>query len=978
MVGQGQIEMGKGSEQPTDAQHTPSFDISSSKPKKKTQKHRKAKDKATKVPHPSGPPKSVADKAIRVNIPGSDENTIELKELMKLCTKVPKKVLDLESELEKTKSSHKLKVESLERRVKKLERRNKSRTKKLKGLYKIGLTAKVDTSDDEEPAMDEEDTSKQGRIIAEIDINDDIILVNVQDEGTMNINDDVMVDEVAKEVVEVMEIAKLIVDEVSTAGVKEVSTASEEPVSAAHTNITAAQLRETTSKNVEVTQVFRRRREPEIPKTRKHQIQADVDLAKKLVDEEQAQFEKEQRIEQEKALKVFEENEALINIWEEIQAKIDADAELARKLDAEEQQQYTDAEKAKLFMEFIEKRRKYFARKGEFEKRNKPPTKAQQRKIMIEDEKEVNELKQNMEIVPDDGDDVTIETIPLSSKSPTIVKYKIYKEGKKQYFQIFRVDGSSQMLEEFSNEPKIEKSKDKSSDVESESVRKCNEAPIIEDWVSDDEEEKVEKNEVKPSFKKIEFVKATTDNKTRETIKNAEQPNQNTYRKRGNQRNWNGMMSHRNQVPKAALTVNAARQNLSKAALIVNTVGPIATAVPKRTMNAVNKMSHFSSQTHSIVYKPIQMQTAPKNIPTTKRVKTVRRNVNAVKGKRGNAVKASACWVWKPKTKVLDHGNPQIIRRFMGDMLPLEEIPKEGRLLEENSVLFTDTECIVLSPDLKLIDENQILLRATKDESKIWHRRLGHLDFKTINKLVKGNLVRGLPSKIFKNDQSCVACQKGKQHRASCKTKVENSIFHPLHLLHMDLFGPTFVKSLNKKMYCLVVTDDYSRFTWVFFLRTKDETSGILKSFITRVENLMDHKVKIIRCDNGTEFKNKEMNQFCEVKGILKQFSVARTPQQNGVAERRNRTLSYQDDEFQPLNDGEKKVDEEPRKEDKCTNQREEDSTNNTNRVNTVSSNINTASSSGINAIGISIDLPDDLNMPELEEIGIFKDASYD
>ncbi|GJY86879.1 ribonuclease H-like domain-containing protein [Tanacetum coccineum] len=72
---------------------------------------------------------------------------------------------------------------------------------------------------------------------------------------------------------------------------------------------------------------------------------------------------------------------------------------------------------------------------------------------------------------------------------------------------------------------------------------------------------------------------------------------------------------------------------------------------------------------------------------------------------------------------------------------------------------------------------------------------------------------------------------------------------------------------------------------------TKDETSGILKSFITRIENLVDHKVKVIRCDNGTEFKNKEMNQFCEMKGILRQYSVARTPQQNGVAERRNRTL---------------------------------------------------------------------------------------
>ncbi|GJS83418.1 putative ribonuclease H-like domain-containing protein [Tanacetum coccineum] len=175
---------------------------------------------------------------------------------------------------------------------------------------------------------------------------------------------------------------------------------------------------------------------------------------------------------------------------------------------------------------------------------------------------------------------------------------------------------------------------------------------------------------------------------------------------------------------------------------------------------------------------------------------------------------------------------------------------------KKNSVLFTDTECVVLSPDFKLTDESHVLLKvprkdnmysvdlknvvpqggltclfakATPDESNLWHRRLGHVNFKTMNKLVRGNLVRGLPSKLFEINQTCVACQKGKQHRASCKTKTVSSISQPLQMLHMDLFGPTFVKSLMKKMYCLVVTDDFS--------------------------------------------------------------SVARTPQQNGVAERKNRTL---------------------------------------------------------------------------------------
>ncbi|GJY62407.1 putative ribonuclease H-like domain-containing protein [Tanacetum coccineum] len=237
---------------------------------------------------------------------------------------------------------------------------------------------------------------------------------------------------------------------------------------------------------------------------------------------------------------------------------------------------------------------------------------------------------------------------------------------------------------------------------------------------------------------------------------------------------------------------------------------------------------------------------------------------------------------------------------------------------KKNYVLFTNTECFILSTNFKLPDENQILLKiprkdnmysfdmknivpkesltclvakATSDESMLWHRRLGHINFKNINKLVKDNLVRGLPTKRFENDQTCVACLKGKQHKASCKSKVLNPITKPLFMLHMDLFGPTFMSSLMHKKYCLVVTDDYSKFTWVFFLTTKDETSEILKNFIKEIENLVDKKVKIIRSDNGTEFKNKVMDDFCREKGIKREYSVARTPQQNGVAERRNRTL---------------------------------------------------------------------------------------
>ncbi|GKE21088.1 putative ribonuclease H-like domain-containing protein, partial [Tanacetum coccineum] len=184
-----------------------------------------------------------------------------------------------------------------------------------------------------------------------------------------------------------------------------------------------------------------------------------------------------------------------------------------------------------------------------------------------------------------------------------------------------------------------------------------------------------------------------------------------------------------------------------------------------------------------------------------------------------------------------------------------------------------------------------LIAKATVDESNKWHRRLGHVNFKTLNKLVKGNLIRALPSKTFQNDHTCVVCQKGKQHKTSYKAKVVSSISQPLKLLHMDLFGPTSVRSINQKTYCLVITDDFSRFSWVFFLRTKDETSEILKDFIRQIENQLNKKVKTIRCDNGTEFKNRDMIEFCGSKGIKREYSNARTPQQNGVAERKNITL---------------------------------------------------------------------------------------
>ncbi|KAD4385385.1 hypothetical protein E3N88_25553 [Mikania micrantha] len=107
----------------------------------------------------------------------------------------------------------------------------------------------------------------------------------------------------------------------------------------------------------------------------------------------------------------------------------------------------------------------------------------------------------------------------------------------------------------------------------------------------------------------------------------------------------------------------------------------------------------------------------------------------------------------------------------------------------------------------------------------------------------------------------------------------------------MDLFGPVNVMSIGKKSHCLVITDDYFIFTWFLFIAKKDETAEILKKFITLIENQKNLKVNVIRTDNGTEFRNQTLIYFCDEIGIARQCSAARTPQQNGVAERQNRLL---------------------------------------------------------------------------------------
>ncbi|GJY33145.1 ribonuclease H-like domain-containing protein [Tanacetum coccineum] len=428
------------------------------------------------------------------------------------------------------------------------------------------------------------------------------------------------------------------------------------------------------------------------------------------------------------------------------------------------------------------------------------------------------------------------------------------------------------------------------SEVEPKKVRKNDGAPIIEDWVSDDEEQdeskpKSEKKTVIPTAAKIEFVKPKNHEKpVKKSVRYAEM-----YRSqspRGNQRNWNGQKSNQlgkdfvmynkacyicgsfnhlqinchnhqrrgivyrnnyNRVDAKNTHPNVLRNMSPKAVLLktgltpVNTVRPVNTAHPKTAVHSAKSKTHFSKQAQSTAKRPFYKQTTltRRSLHEAKRhyytgrhnaVNTARSytgQVNAVRGKPQHDDKGfvdSGCSrhmtgniAYLSDFKQFDGGYVAFGGGAYGgkitgkgtlktDNLDFEDVYFVNELKfnlfsvsqmcdKKNYVLFIDTECLVLSPSFKLPDENQIFLKIprkdniysfdmnnivlkeiltclvakdTLDKSMLWHRRLGHINFKNINKLVKDNLVRGLPTKHFENDQTCVACLKGKQHRASC------------------------------------------------------------------------------------------------------------------------------------------------------------------------------------------------------------------
>jgi transposase InsO family protein len=173
----------------------------------------------------------------------------------------------------------------------------------------------------------------------------------------------------------------------------------------------------------------------------------------------------------------------------------------------------------------------------------------------------------------------------------------------------------------------------------------------------------------------------------------------------------------------------------------------------------------------------------------------------------------------------------------------------------------------------------------------LWHRRIAHVRIKNLHKLLKGDHVLGLTDVCFEKDRPCAACQAGKHVGSTHHSKNVMTTSRPLELLHMDVFGPIAYLSIGGSKYGLDIVDDFSRFTWVFFLQDKSETQGTLKRFSRRAQNEFELKVNKIRSDNRSEFKNLQVGEFLEEEGIKHEFSAPYTPQQNGVVERKNMTL---------------------------------------------------------------------------------------
>jgi hypothetical protein len=229
-----------------------------------------------------------------------------------------------------------------------------------------------------------------------------------------------------------------------------------------------------------------------------------------------------------------------------------------------------------------------------------------------------------------------------------------------------------------------------------------------------------------------------------------------------------------------------------------------------------------------------------------------------------------------------------------------------GHLLRKGyEVNFRDKSCYLLKQNQLVVKINvapnnlfplnlrtpnlACLANVDKETSKLWHRRFGHLNYGSLELLSRKTVVKGLPQ-IKNVEEICAECQLGKKHRDPFPSRTWNAK-KPLELVHSDLCGPMSETSLGGSSYFISFIDDYSRKCWVYFLKEKSEAFNVFKEFKAEVERYSGSLIKTLRTDRGGEYLSNEFEQYCKHVGIRHELTVRYTPQQNGVCERKNRTI---------------------------------------------------------------------------------------
>nr|GEW95731.1 hypothetical protein [Tanacetum cinerariifolium] len=254
---------------------------------------------------------------------------------------------------------------------------------------------------------------------------------------------------------------------------------------------------------------------------------------------------------------------------------------------------------------------------------------------------------------------------------------------------------------------------------------------------------------------------------------------------------------------------------------------------------------------------------------------------------------------WVPKTKTKWHmtGNLTLMCNFVEKYLvgqfcdaDLEVAFRKStyfvRDLQGNDLLTSNHGSDLYTISLQETTSSTLIClmsKASPTQAWLWHRRLSHLNFDYVNLLLKKDVVIGFPKLKYVKDQLCSSCEVSKEKRSSFKTKVVPSTKGRLNLIHTDLCGPMRVASINEKKYILLIVDDYSRYTWTSFLRSKDETPEVLKDFLKMIQRNLQALIIFVRTDIGTEFLNKTLHAFFKEEGIEHQTSTPRTPKQNSA-----------------------------------------------------------------------------------------------